>query len=120
MAGITGLLIAWLVAALIFMVTAAIIPGISLRSFGGALWVSLLFGLLNVTIGWVLFVVIGLGTLGVGFIFAFVTRWVVDAIVLQLIGAASKSLEVASFGKAFLAALVMSGLGTIAEMLLRG
>ncbi len=120
MVGITGLLVAWLVMALIVIVTAALIPGVDVRSFGGALWVALLFGLLNVTIGWVLFVLIGLGTLGVGFLIAFVTRWLVDAILLQAIASVSKSLDIASFGKAFLAAMVMSGLGTLAEMFLRG
>jgi putative membrane protein len=113
------LLIAWLVMAVIVVVAAAIIPGVTVRSFGGALWVSLLFGLLNVAIGWLLFVVIGIGTLGLGFLLAFVTRWLVDAILLQIAAAVTNSFEIESFGKAFLAAMVMSGLGTLAEMFIR-
>jgi len=66
-----------------------------------------------------LFVIIGIGTLGLGFVLAFVTRWLVDAILLKAVGGVTKSLQVESFGKAFLAAMVMSGLGTLAEMLVR-
>ena len=54
-----------------------------------------------------------------GFILAFVTRWLVDAILLQVIAWLTRSLEIESFGTAFLAAMVMSGLGTVAELLLR-
>ena len=114
-----SLLVAWVLMAVIVMATAAIVPGVTVKSFGGALWVSLLLGLLNMLVGWFLFVLIGLGTLGLGFILAFVTRWVVDAILLKAVGGMSKSLTVDSFGKAFLAAMVMSGLGTLAEIVLR-
>lgn len=115
-----SLLFAWLLMAVIVMLTAAIVPGVSVKSFGGALWVGLLFGLFNVLLGWILFVLIGLGTLGLGFVLAFATRWLVDAILLQLIAAISKSLEVVKFGRAFLAAMVISALSTVAEVLLRG
>jgi hypothetical protein len=50
-----------------------------------------------------LFVAIGFGTLGLGFLLAFITRWLVDAIVLKIVDALSRSLEIVSFGRAFLA-----------------
>jgi putative membrane protein len=103
----------------IIMITAALVPGVSVRSFATALWVALLLGVLNVVLGWLLFVAIGLGTLGLGFILAFATRWLVDAILLAIIDKLSRGLEIVSFGRAFLAAMVMSGLGTLAEIFLR-
>ena len=103
----------------IVLITAWIVPGVTVRGLLGAMWISLLLGVFNVLLGWILFVFIGIGTLGLGFLFAFVTRWVVDAILLQLVSALSRSLDIESFGRAFLAAMVMSGLGTIAEILLR-
>jgi putative membrane protein len=103
----------------IVMITAWIVPGVTVRGFGGALFIALLFGVLNVVLGWILFVLIGLGTLGLGFVLAFLTRWIVDAILLQLLASLTRSLDIESFGKAFLAAMVMSGLGTLAELLIR-
>ena len=115
----TALLLSWLLMSVIVMITAWIVPGVNVRGFGGALIVALLLGVLNVFLGWFLFVAIGLGTLGLGFILAFVTRWLVDAILLQLAASLTRSLDIDSFGTAFLAAMVMSGLGTVAELLLR-
>ena len=115
----TALLLSWLIMSVIVLLTAWIVPGVVVRGLFGALWISLLLGVLNVLLGWILFVLIGIGTLGIGFILAFVTRWLVDAILLYMVAGVSRSLEIASFGKAFLAAMVMSGLGTLAEWMLR-
>ncbi|HWB81118.1 MAG TPA: phage holin family protein [Nannocystaceae bacterium] len=116
---ITSLLISWVVLTLVVLLTAAILPGITVRGFGGALVVAALFGLLNVGIGWLLFIAIGIGTLGLGFVLAFVTRWIVDAILLKLVDAISGSITIASFGHALLAALVMSGIGTLVDWIIR-
>ena len=115
----TSLLVSWLLMAVVIMVAAAIVPGVRIKGFAGAVWAALLLGTLNVFIGWLLFVVIGLATLGLGFILAFLTRWVVDALLLRLVGRLTDSLYVESFGKAFVAALVMGGLGTVLEALVR-
>ena len=113
-----GFLISWALLTIVVFITAAIVPGFRIRGFTGAVLVAALFGILNFLLGWLLFVAIGLGTLGLGFLLAFLTRWIVDAIVLKMVDALSKSLEIESFGRAFLAALVMSGLGTLLEFLL--
>ena len=113
-----GLLISWALLTIVVFITAAVVPGFRIRGFTGAVLVAALFGILNFFLGWLLFVAIGLGTLGLGFVLAFLTRWLVDAIVLKIVDALSKSLEIESFGRAFLAALVMSGLGTLLEFLL--
>jgi putative membrane protein len=112
-----GLLVSWALLTLVVFVTAAIVPGFYIRGFTGAMLVAALFGVINFFIGWLLFVAIGLGTLGLGFLLAFITRWLVDAIVLKIVDSLSKSLEIVSFGRAFLAAMVMSGLGTLLEFL---
>lgn len=114
------LLLAWLVMSLIIMLTAALVPGVEVKSFGSALWASLLLGVLNALAGWVLFILIGIGTMGLGFILAFVTHWFVLAILLKGVASLSKGLEIESFGRAFLAAMVMSGLSTLAEIFLLG
>ena len=113
-----GFLLSWLVLSLAVYVTALVLPGFKVSSFGGALWVALLLGGLQWLIGWLLFVVIGIGTLGIGFLFAFITRWLVTAILLKLVDMMSRSLQIRSFGVAFVGALFMSGLGTLGQWLL--
>ena len=110
-----GLLLSWLVLSVAVWVTAAILPGFEVRGFWGAVKVAALFGLLNWLIGWLIFVLIGIGTLGIGFLLAFITRWIVSAILLKVTDALSSSLTIASFGRALIAALLMSGIGTLAE-----
>ena len=112
---IESLLLSWLVLSLIIAATAAIVPGVTVRGFGGVALVAALFGVLNVAIGWLLFTIIGIGTLGLGFLLAFVTRVVVNAILLKLVDAMTTRLSIQSFGHALLAAVVMSGLGTLFE-----
>lgn len=111
-----GLLLSWLMLTIVVLLTAAIVPGFSVRGVWGALIVAALFGALNLLLGWVIFVAIGLGTLGLGFLLAFLTRWIADAIVLKIVDAMSDSLTIVSFGRAFLAAIVISGLGTLLQM----
>ena len=114
-----NLLVSWLVLALAVWVTAAVLPGMRVKGAGGALWIAALFGLLNFLIGWFFFAIIGIATLGLGFLLAFITRWIVDAILLKLTGAMSSKLHVRSFGTALIAALLMAGIGSFAEYLIR-
>jgi putative membrane protein len=113
------MIVSWLVLSLAVWVAALILPGFRVRGFTGALVVGALFGLLNWFLGWLLFVLIGLGTLGLGFLLAFITRWIVDAIVLKLTDSLSSRLEIRGFRWALAGALVMSAVGTIAEYFLR-
>jgi putative membrane protein len=113
------LILSWLVLALSVWVATAVVSGVRVRGgLGSYLMIAALFGLLNVFVGKLLFVFIGVGTLGIGFVFAFLTRLVVDALMLKVTDALSDRLDIQSFGSAFFAALVMSGVGVGAEWLL--
>jgi len=109
------ILLSWLVMSIAVWLTAVLLPGFEVRGFGGAVIVAAVFGLLNWLLGWLLFVVIGLGTLGLGFLMAFLTRWLVMALLLKLTDALLDSLEIRSLGMAFLGAAVMSLLGTAGQ-----
>lgn len=99
--------------------TAAVLPGFELRGgVVGAVRVAALFGVLQFFLGWLIFFLIGVGTLGLGFLLAFITRWIVGAILLKLTDSLSSSLRIVSFGRALLGALLMSAIGTAAEALL--
>ena len=99
------LLIRWGALALSFWVATAVIPGIDVMGgFTTYLWVALLFGLLNATLGSLLklltFPAIIL-TLGLFLI-------VVNAAMLMLVSRWSEKFEVESFWSAILASLIIS------------
>jgi len=109
------ILLSWLVLSISVWLTAAILPGFRVNGFGGAVRAAALFGILNWLLGWLIFVVLGIATLGIGFLLAFITRWIVMALLLKFVDALSSSFKVDSFGTAVLGALLMSGIGTLAE-----
>jgi putative membrane protein len=112
------MLLVWLVWAAAIWLTARFLPGFEVAGFGGAVIVALLFGLINMLLGHFLYLAIGVTTLGIGFVFGFITRWFVTAVVLKITDAVSDSLTIRSFGTALLAAGIMSFLGTAGEHLL--
>jgi putative membrane protein len=115
-----SIFLSWLVLALIIYLTAMLLPGFEVKGFGGALIVAAIFGILNWAIGWLLFVLIGIATLGLGFLLAFLTRWLVNAILLLVVSGLSERFRVRSFGVALLGAAVMAGLGTLAQWIFPG
>lgn len=112
-----GILLSWLILAAAVWIAAAVLPGMRLKGVGNTLIVAALFGILNFFLGWLLFTVIGLGTLGLGFLLAFITRWIVDALILKLTDAFTDRLTVNGFGTAMLAALIIAGVGTLGQYL---
>ncbi|QKT03965.1 phage holin family protein [Ectothiorhodospiraceae bacterium 2226] len=114
-----SLLLSWLVLSLSVLVVAALLPGMEVRRPLDAVVIAAMLGVVNFLIGWLLFVLIGIVTLGIGFLLAFITRWVVNAIVLLLVSKLTHRLHVRSFGTALLAALLMSLIGSVAEALIR-
>ncbi len=113
-----NLLLSWLILSVSVWVTAAILPGIKVRSFGGAIWAAAIFGVLNALLGWLFFTVFAIATLGLAWLLAFLTRWIINAILLSLTGKLTDALEVRSFGSALVGALVMSLVGTFLQWLL--
>ncbi len=113
-------LIAWAVLGLAFWVASLIVPGFALKEgFTNIVIVSAIFGVLNALLGWFLFVVIGLTTLGLGFLFGFLTRWLVMALLLKLTDAITDRVEINGFVPAIWAALVLSAIGALADLVLK-
>jgi putative membrane protein len=116
---VIAILLSWLIMSAAFWLTAKVLPGFEVRSFRGALVVAAVFGIINWLVGWLLFALIGIVSLGLGFLLAFLTRWLVNAILLQVTDRLSNELRIASFGTALIAALLISLLGTLGQWLLR-
>jgi putative membrane protein len=108
-------LVVWMIYALAFWVTAVVVPGFKVDGFAGAVVAAGIFGVLNWLLGTFLFVLLGFATLGMGFILAFLTRWIVNAIVLKLADAVSARLSIRSFGVAFVAGLLITFLAELGK-----
>jgi len=99
------LLVRWGALALSFWVATALIPGIDVQGgFTTYLWVALLFGLLNATLGSFL----KLLTLPAVILTLGLFLVVVNAAILMLVSRWSDKLEVNNFWSAIFAALVIS------------
>lgn len=109
----------WLVCALALWLTSKWLPDFSIKGVGGALKVAALFGILNWAIGWLIYVMLGIASLGLGFIFAFVTRTIANAILLKVTDAIADSLKIKGFTPAVVGALSISVIGSVVDLLLR-
>jgi putative membrane protein len=113
------LILSWLILSAAVWLAAAVLPGFHVKSFGSALLVAAIFGVLNFLLGWLLFAVFTVVTLGIAYLLAFVTRLIINAILLVLTDKLTDHLHIDGFGWALGGALMMSVLGTIGEWLVR-
>ncbi len=115
-----SLLITWLITSIAVYVTALILPGFQVKNFASAILVAAIFGLLNALLGWLLFAVFAIATLGIAWLLAFITRWIINAILLKLTDALTDHLTIKGFGNALLGALIISVVSTATSWLLGG
>lgn len=115
-----GILLSWLVLSVAVWVTAMVLPGFHVRSFGSAIVVAAIFGVLNFLLGWLLFAIFTVATLGLAWLFAFITRWIINALLLKLTDSLTTQLRIDGFKWALAGALMMSALGTLGEWLIVG
>jgi putative membrane protein len=113
------LLLSWLILSFAVWVTDAVLPGFHVKSFGSAVLVAAIFGILNFLLGWLLFAVFTIATLGIAYLLAFITRWIINAILLVLTDKLTDHLKIDSFGWALGGSLMMSLVGTLGEWLVR-
>lgn len=102
------LLLTWLVLSFAVWLTAAILPGFRVTGVWGAVKAAAVFGILNWLLGWFFFAVLSIVTLGIAYVLAFITHWIVMAVILKLSDKVSSSIEIDGFGTALLGALIMT------------
>lgn len=86
---------------------------------GSHLLVSAAFGVLLTLTGWFFHLVLGFLSLGLLFFFSFVARVLVGAIVLKITDVLSSRLRIDGWGTLLLASLIISAVGSAADLLLR-
>lgn len=105
------ILVKWLVSAGTFLALPYIIAGISVKGFGTALLLALLWGVINVTIKPILLVL----TLPINLLTFGIFTFILNGFLLWLLGGMIKGFEVHGFWVAILGALVLSVVSTIAH-----
>ena len=101
-------LLKWLVLSAAFWGTAQLLPGIRLRDWKSAAIVSAIYALLAFVVGKLLFVIFTIGTLGIAYLLAVVTWWIIGAIILVITDKVSSRLEIDGFKWALIASALIS------------
>lgn len=115
-----SLLLSWVILSLAVWITAELLPGFHVKSFGGAFLVAAIYGVLSLFLGWLIWTVFAVATLGIALLLAFITRVIVNAILLVITDKVTDALKIDSFGWALGGAVVMSVIGTLGEWVVRG
>jgi putative membrane protein len=115
-----NLVLSWLILSFAVWLTGAVLPGFHVKGAKSALIVAAVFGVLNLLLGWLLFTVFTVATLGIAWLLAFITRWIINAILLMLTDKLTDHLKIDSWTWAFGGALTISAIGTVGEWLVRG
>jgi putative membrane protein len=112
------LLISWLILSVGVWLTAEVLPGFHVKDFRSAIIVAAIFGLLNFFLGWLLFVVFTVATLGIAWLLAFITRWIINALLLTLTDRLTDHLKIDSFAWSLGGALIISAVAAVLGRLL--
>lgn len=117
-----GIIVSWFVIAVGLWVATKALSGFKISGgVGSFLVVALLFAVLNWLLGWLLGLVIVIGTLGLALlpILRFIAQLLVGAVVLKLADGLSDRLNIASFKVAFFAALILSVVQSVVQLIVR-
>ena len=101
-----------LISAGVLMLMAFMLPQVHVKSFLTALWVALLIGILNATVGWLLRAVGNLFTL---FLLSFIIRLIVTAIVIKIADKLTRNFEVKGFWPALVIAIALALASTLVD-----
>jgi putative membrane protein len=103
-----------LINAAVLLLASKIMPAVKIRSYGTAVLVALVIGILNATIGALLRFPLNLFTL---YLLQFFVRLIVLAIVIKITDKLFSGFEVRSFTTALLLALIMAIVGSLVSYL---
>jgi putative membrane protein len=112
-------LITWFISAVAVWVTAQVLPGFTVTGAKGAIIASAVIGLISALFGWLLWLVLGVGTLGIAWLLGFITQFVVLAIVIMFADKMISSLKVNGFGTAFIGSIIITVVSAVLTRVLR-
>jgi putative membrane protein len=104
-----------LVNAGVLFLLAALLPSVNIKSYGTAIIVALVIGILNATIGFLLRLPLNIVTLG---LLSFVVRLIVSAVMIKLADKLFSGFEVKGWGASFLLAACIAIAGWLMHRIL--
>ena len=110
---VSNILVSWAASTLGLWVAAQMLRGVKLASFQDAIWAGALLGVLQWALSGPIFALLGIGTLGIGFLLWFVTRWIAAALVVLLTSKLSSRLEVTGFWNALITSFIVALAGSV-------
>jgi putative membrane protein len=114
-----ALLLSWITVALGLWVADKLLGGFEVSGdWKSYALVAALLGVLQFLLGWLIYVVLGIATLGLGFLLSFVTRLIVSAVILLVADKLSRRLSIRGFVPALLAAIIISLTGSVVDLVL--
>src|SRR5579872_4583470 len=109
------ILLHWIIGALAVLVAAYLVPGITVSSFVTALIVAALLAVLNILLKPILVIL----TLPINILTLGLFTFVINGLLLWLVGSFVKGFEVSGFIAAFLGALVISIVKALADLIIK-
>ena len=109
-----GLILVWLLSAVALLVTAYLVPGFEIRSFGAALLIAVVLGLVNATLGPFLMLL----TLPINILTLGLFSFVVSAALLKLTARMVSDLRIDGWLPAILGAVVLALINALGRPLL--
>ncbi|WP_026464520.1 phage holin family protein [Adhaeribacter aquaticus] len=101
-----------LVSAGVLLLLSYAMPQIHVKSFATALWVALLIGIFNATIGFLLRLPLNLVTL---FLLQFVVRLIVTAVIIKIVDKLVRNFKVDGFWPALILAIALAIASTLVD-----
>lgn len=105
-------LIELLLSAGLLLILSFVLPGVYVKNYLNAIFVVIIIGILNATVGFLIRLPLNILTLG---LITFIVRLVVTAIMIKLAGALFKGFSVKGWGPAFLLAIAMAIFGIMLD-----
>jgi putative membrane protein len=109
-----SLILVWFMSSLALILTSKMVKGFELKSFGSAMWASLIIGFLNMILRPILILL----TLPINIITLGLFTFVVNAIVLKSAAGLLKGFQISSWGIAILGAIVLAFIQMMMEFIL--
>lgn len=94
----------WILCALAIYITAAVIPGFTIKGFGAAMIASVVIGLLNATLRWILLIL----TLPLNILTLGLFTIVINAIILRVSAGLLKGFDIDGWVPAIIGAVVLA------------
>lgn len=98
------LLALWLFSTVVLLITAYVVPGFKINSFGSAMWASLVVGLLNMLIRPILMFL----SFPINFLTLGLFTFVVNAVILRMAAGLLKGFDISSWFSAIIGAVVLA------------